>query len=186
MLLLSDSLEKIAWSVVVSIGFAVLFKTPKRALWVVGLLGGIGFGIKTFLLSTILPDQVFFASLAGATAVGFLGVYFAHRVHTPPIVFTIPAVINMIPGMYGYEFSIGLIQMVSHSKDHPLSFETVMDILGYGLKAGFIMLALAFGIIVPLLIANTTTAKDTTDVHQVIREQVIPKVRFIRRRKRDK
>ena len=70
MLLPFDALEKIAWSVLVSIGFAVLFKTPRRALWVVGLLGGIGCGIKTILLHSIMPEQVIFASLAGASAVG--------------------------------------------------------------------------------------------------------------------
>ena len=186
MLLPFDALEKIAWSVLVSIGFAVLFKTPRRALWVVGLLGGIGFGIKVILLHSIMPEQVIFASLAGASAVGVLGIYFAHRVHTPPIVFTIPAVINMIPGIYGYEFIIGLIQIVSHGKENQFNFTYVMEIFSYGLKAGFIMLALAFGIIVPLLISNAKTTKDTPDVHRVIRDQVIPKVKIIRRSRRRK
>lgn len=183
MLLPFDALEKIAWSVLVSIGFAVLFKTPRRALWVVGFLGGVGFAVKTILLRSFMPEQVIFASLAGASSVGVLGLYFAHRVHTPPIVFTIPAVINMIPGIYGYEFSIGLIQIVSHGQANQFDFNYVMQIVSYGLKAGFIMLALAFGIIVPLLISNTSTAKDTTDVHQVIREQVIPKVKTIGRKR---
>ena len=186
MLLPFDALEKIAWSVLVSIGFAVLFKTPRRALWVVGLLGGVGFAIKTILLRGIMPEQVIFASLAGASTVGVFGLYFAHRVHTPPIVFTIPAVINMIPGIYGYEFSIGLIQIVSHGQANQFDFNYVMQIVSYGLKAGFIMLALAFGIIVPLLVSNTSTAKDTTDVHQVIREQVIQKVKTIGRKRREK
>ena len=142
--------------------------------------------IKTILLHSIMPEQVIFASLAGASAVGVLGIYFAHRVHTPPIVFTIPAVINMIPGIYGYEFIIGLIQIVSHGKENQFNFTYVMEIFSYGLKAGFIMLALAFGIIVPLLISNAKTTKDTPDVHRVIRNQVIPKVKIIRRSRRRK
>ena len=52
-------------------------------------------------------------------------------------------------------------------------------ILGLGL-------ALAFGIIVPLLISNAKTTKDTPDVHRVIRNQVIPKVKIIRRSQRRK
>ena len=100
---------RIFWSMWISIGFALLFNTPRRALWITGLLGGVGWGIKFVLLGTIMPEQIVITSFLGACAVGLLAVYFAHRVHTPPIVFTIPAVINMIPGKYGYEFMMKII-----------------------------------------------------------------------------
>lgn len=90
--------ERIFWSMWVSIGFALLFNTPRRALWATALLGAIGWSTKFLLIKTLIPDQVVIASFVGACVVGFLGMYFAHRVHTPPMVFTIPAVINMIPG----------------------------------------------------------------------------------------
>ena len=59
-----------------------------------------------------------------------------------------------------------------------LTFFTLMSLVP--------MLALAFGIIVPLLISNAKTTKDTPDVHRVIRDQVIPKVKIIRRSRRRK
>ena len=56
---------------------------------------GLSDGALSFLLiKTLIPDQVVIASFVGACVVGFLGMYFAHRVHTPPMVFTIPAVMQ--------------------------------------------------------------------------------------------
>ncbi len=100
--------EKVIWAVVVSSGFATLFVTPRRALWATGFLGAIGFSTKYVLLHSVLSGHIVISSFIAATIVGILGMYFAHRVHTPPVVFTIPAVINMIPGKLGYEFMIGI------------------------------------------------------------------------------
>ena len=92
-----------------------------------GVLGGVGWGIKFVLLATLMPEQIVTTSFLGACAVGLLAVYFAHRVHTPPIVFTIPAVINMIPGKYGYEFMMNTIKIVTikthRKKPLPLSMK---------------------------------------------------------------
>ena len=121
--------ERIFWSMWVSVGFALLFNTPRRALWATALLG-------------------------------FLGIYFAHRVHTPPMVFTIPAVINMIPGKSGYEFMMGLIKIVTITHEHDRTLETIFETIKLGLQTGFITLSLAFGVIAPVLLLNTYTIKD--------------------------
>lgn len=165
-------LSKIIWSIFVSIGFASLFGTPKRALWVVGLLGAVGFGIKTILLETILPGQLIFSSLFGATAVGLGGMYFAHRVHTPPIVFTIPAVINMIPGTLGYLFMMGLIQIISFGENADIDSRYVLDVMSNGLKCFFVTLALAIGVAFPVLIFNTYTVKNK-DLHKLIKTKIL-------------
>lgn len=169
------------WAMLVSLGFAALFNTPRRAMWVVALLGAVGFGIKTALTSTVIPGQVMLASLAGASAVGVLGTYFAHRVHTPPIVFTIPAVINMIPGKFGYEFMIGLLHTVTFGTEKSGSFDFFMEVLNNGLKTGFILMALAFGVIFPILIFNTRTAK-----HRDLNKTVKRNLRNIRGNKTKK
>lgn len=161
---------KIFWSLWVSLGFAVLFNTPKRALWAVGLLGAVGYGIKIFLLHYVLHGQIVLCTLIGASAVGLLGVYFAHRVHTPPITFTIPAVINMVPGKYGYLFVIGLLKLVTYDRNST-DFHDVMEILNNGLVAGFSILSLAFGVIISILIFNTSSVKHT-DPHHFINKRL--------------
>ncbi|MFV0565180.1 MAG: threonine/serine exporter family protein [Flavobacteriaceae bacterium] len=171
----------ILWSIPVSIGFAMLFNTPRRALWAVGLLGALGFGIKTLMLGTVLPDQVILASLAGASAVGILGSYFAHRVHTPPIVFTVPAVINMIPGKFGYEFIIGILKIVNDKGSSNIDFDYFMMVLNNGLKTAFILMSLAFGIIFPILIFNTKSVKNK-DIHWIINKKVIRRVKMLKQK----
>jgi len=183
--ILFNMLLKIIFSMIVALGFAVLFNTPRRALWSVAVLGGLGFGLKSFLLRFVLPEQVVLASLAGASLVGMLGVYFAHRVHCPPIVFTIPAIINMIPGKFGYEFIIGLLTIVSAKKPDGITFEFVHSVFTNGLKAGFILMALALGVIFPILFFNTKTVKDK-DLNKVIKEKVVRRVKIINYVKRKK
>lgn len=166
--------EKIFFSVWVSIGFAMLFNTPKRALLIAGLLGGVGFSIRAIIMTAILPHQIVLASFCGACTVGFLGVYFAHRVHTPPTVFTIPAVINVIPGKFGYEFMMGLIKIVTTEKSANISHELIAETLNYGLKTGFITMALSIGVAAPVLLLNTYTVKNK-DLHKYIRKKLLKK-----------
>lgn len=171
---LIEHAEKIFFSVWVSIGFAMLFNTPRRALLISGLLGGIGFGVRAIMMKAIIPDQIVLASFCGACMVGFLGVYFAHRVHTPPAVFTIPAVINMIPGKFGYEFMMGLIKIVTTTKSNDISHELIAETISYGLKTGFITMALSLGVVAPLFFLNTYTVKDK-DLHKYIRKKLLKK-----------
>jgi len=152
--------ERIFWSMWVSVGFSVLFGTPKRSMWVVAVLGVIGFSCRA-LLMTVFTDQIVLATFVGASIVGILGVYFAHKVHTPPIVFTIPAVINMIPGKTGYEFMISLIQIMSMKESEIMQFPELFDMIKKGASTGFILLSLASGVAFPLLIFRTKTAKTT-------------------------
>ena len=58
------------------------------------LYEGVGLGLIT-------------STLSGTVLIGLLGIVLAHRVHTPPIVFTMPACITMIPGMYAYKTMLG-------------------------------------------------------------------------------
>lgn len=164
--------ERIFWSMWVSVGFAMMFSTPKRAMWIVGLLAATGWTIKNLLLIFFFPEQIVLASFIAASIIGFLGMYFAHRVHTPPVVFTIPAVINMVPGKYGYEFMMGIIKMVtSVNSDSTAEIELVLKTLKLGLQTGFITMSLAFGVIAPMLLLNTYSVKGK-DLNQFILKRI--------------
>jgi len=112
--LLLLTLRDIAFAFVVAVGFAILFSTPRRVIYVAGILGGLGHCIRFLLLHNhvhIVP-----ATLAGAVFIGLAGIFCAHRVHAPPVVFTMPACITMIPGLYAYRAMLGCVKMTDLEK----------------------------------------------------------------------
>lgn len=101
-------LRDAAFAFVVAVGFAILFNSPRRVLHVAGILGGLGHSIRFILIQNhvgLIP-----ATLTGAVCIGLLGIFVSHRVHTPPVVFTMPACITMIPGLYAYRAMLGCIK----------------------------------------------------------------------------
>ncbi len=89
--------------------WAILFGTPRRGLWVAGLLGGLGHCVRFVLLQ--LDAGIISATLVASVSVGLLGIYAAHKVHNPPVVFTMPACITMVPGLYAYRSMLGSIKL---------------------------------------------------------------------------
>jgi uncharacterized membrane protein YjjP (DUF1212 family) len=150
--------SKLIFGGVTSLGFAFMFNTPKRALWTVFILGAVGYLIK-FILSKELDMNLILSIFIASSFVGISGVYFAHRTHTPPIIFMIPAVINMIPGLISYEFMMGMIAWISGGKGQKPSVEDVIQTFSYGVSSVFILFALAFGVAFPVVVFKSYTVK---------------------------
>lgn len=149
-------LEKFFWFGIAGTGFAVLFNVPLRTLFPTFIMAAIGGTVKTLLLGQDV--NVILASLFGATLIGFLSIFFAHRKHSPPPIFAIPAVIPMVPGIFAYKMMLGLIKL-SGSMD-PATYQQVLtDTVGYGLKVMFILMSLAAGVGIPLLVTRKESAK---------------------------
>ena len=98
----------------VAVGFGSLFNKPNRVLLIAGLLGGLGHALR-FTLYEGVGLGLITSTLSGTVLIGLLGIVLAHRVHTPPIVFTMPACITMIPGMYAYKTMLGFIRLTDES-----------------------------------------------------------------------
>ena len=90
-------LRDIAFAFVVAVGFAILFNTPRRVLYMAGLLGGLGHCIRFMLLQNDVGPGLRDAGRGGVHR-PYREFVCAHRVHVPPVVFTMPACITMIPG----------------------------------------------------------------------------------------
>ena len=143
---------------ITSLAFALMFNTPRRALWTVFLLGALGYLIK-FLLVTELDINLILSIFAASIFVGISGMYFAHRAHTPPIIFMIPAVINMIPGLLSYEFMMGMIDWISVGNGQKPSVDEIIQTFSYGISTVFILFALAFGVAFPVVVFKSYTVK---------------------------
>lgn len=151
-----ELIEKGFWGGCAAVGFAVLFNVPARALWAVFLLGLTGCVTK-FLL-TSMEVHVVIAAFAGASLVGIFSIRAAHKKHAPPLIFAIPSVIPLVPGIFAYKTMLGIItltQKVSENYNQVLA-ETINN----GTKATFIVMALAVGVAIPNLITRKESAKE--------------------------
>jgi uncharacterized membrane protein YjjB (DUF3815 family) len=150
--------EKGIWFGFAAIGFAVLFNVPARTLVIIWIMAALG-GLTKVLMIYYLGVGPVFGSLCGASVVGILSIPAAHNKHAPPMVFAIPGVIPMVPGVFAYRTMLGLIKLAG---DHVMvnSNEIIADMLNNGLKAMFIIMALAGGVAIPMLITRKESAKE--------------------------
>ncbi|MFR9164874.1 MAG: threonine/serine exporter family protein [Dysgonomonas sp.] len=94
---------------IVAFCWGILFGSPKKVLLLAGLLGGMGHCLRFILLQFDLG--IVSATLAGSVLIGLVGIFAAHKVHNPPVVFTMPACITMIPGMFAYRTMLSGIKL---------------------------------------------------------------------------
>ncbi|MBP1618093.1 MAG: threonine/serine exporter [Bacteroidetes bacterium] len=140
----------IFFSFFVAIGFALLFETPLKALIVAGVLGGLGHGIRYLMLQS--GFDLVLSTLCGTVFIGLAGIFFAHKIHTPPVVFTLPACITMIPGLFAYRTILGCIKIYeagtngdasNHLQETMYNFIVTSSLL-FCLAIGISIAALAF------------------------------------------
>lgn len=149
-------IEKCLWSGVAALGFAVLFNVPQRTLLSIFAIGAAGGLVRVLFLQVGLNAVL--ASLAGATLVGVLSISAAHNKHSPPLVFAIPAVIPMVPGLLAYRMMIGLIKLSGTLP--PEAYSSVLyDTVSNALKVMFILMSLAGGVAIPMLLSRKESAK---------------------------
>ena len=148
-------LERCAWSGLAALGFAILFNVPPRTLFAIFVLGAGGAAVKLGLLRAGVNPVL--ASFLGAATVGTLSIPVAHWWHSPPLVFSIAAVIPMIPGMFAYRTMLGIIQLTGEVGE---AYPTILaDTVNNGVKTLFIVMALAVGVGVPNLVTRQESAK---------------------------
>lgn len=80
--------------------------------------------------------------------IGFIGVYLSQRYLAHPKVFTVAAIIPMIPGVFAYKAMIAVVQ-IHHIGYSEALFQQAVDNF---VKSGFIIGALAFGLALPGLL----------------------------------
>ena len=155
-MILLDILIKSFWSGIAAIGFAVLFNVPRRvifSIWTLGVIGGlIKFSAMNF------ETGIVFASFLGATAIGMISIKMAHLRHSPPLVFSIPSVIPMVPGFFAYKMMLGLIALaqIENTGDY---VQTLIQTVNNGTKMMFILISLGTGVAIPMLLTRKESIK---------------------------
>lgn len=126
-----------------AVGFGMAFNVPVRILGWCALGGAIGRGFRYLLVTAGVPMA--WATLLAAAAVSWLGVWAAQRLRAHPKVFTVAAVIPMVPGVPIFTALLALSQIQRRG----LTDELLNTAVTSGLNASFIVGALAVGLAVP-------------------------------------
>ena len=139
-------LQDLLLAAVPAVGFGMLFNVPTRVLGYCALDGAIGHGLRFLLLRAGVPVEL--ATYVAATTVSFVGVWQAQRLRAHPKVFTVAAVIPMIPGVSLFTTLIALQQI----QQKGFNTELMATAVNSGLRAFFIIAALAVGLAMPGLL----------------------------------
>ncbi|MBK8477276.1 MAG: threonine/serine exporter family protein [Opitutaceae bacterium] len=145
--LLLGLVQQMALAAVPAVGFGMVFNVPVRVLGYCAAGGALGRGLRYLLIEGGgLPIE--WSTLLAAAAVSLLGVTVAQRLRAHPKVFTVAAMIPMIPGVPLFTTLIAIAQI----QQKGLSNELLSTAITQGLKAAFIVAALAVGLAVPGLL----------------------------------
>ena len=144
--LLLGLLSNMLLAAIPAAGFGMSFNVPRRVLLWCAAGGALGRGLRFLLLRTGMPIP--WATLLAAAAVSSLGVYAAQRLRAHPKVFTVAAMIPMIPGVPIYTALIALIEIQRQG----LTNELLSTALSSALLSVFIVAALAIGLALPGLL----------------------------------
>ena len=119
-------------------------------------MGAIGGFIK--FGGMFLGIGIVLASFIGATIIGIISIQMAHMKKSPPLIFSIPGVIPMVPGAFAYRMMLGLIALID-LEDKDTYIQTLIDTVNNGAKMIFILISLAIGVSIPMLISRKESIK---------------------------
>ncbi|ELA8125107.1 threonine/serine exporter family protein [Vibrio parahaemolyticus] len=139
-------LNDMFFAAIPAVGFALVFNVPQRALIYCAVGGAISHGSRYLMMQFGVPIE--WATFFAATLVGMIGVHWSHRFLAHPKVFTVAALIPMVPGVFAYKAMIAMVE-INHLGYSPELIATCMENF---LKAMFIIAGLAVGLAVPGLL----------------------------------
>ncbi|WP_298705810.1 threonine/serine exporter ThrE family protein [uncultured Veillonella sp.] len=130
-----------------AICFSLIFNTPYRLLYLIGIGGAISILVRNVLIVQ-LGFTTIGASFVAAAIIGILALSIYKKVRTAPLVIAIPSVIPMIPGVLLYRFLYGVLTI------NTLTPESFMITLRSGITGALIIICIAIGVSIPHILAR--------------------------------
>lgn len=96
------------YSTIATVGFSVFLNVPKAALIPAGLTGGIGWSIYYCLINATNNDIL--ANFLATILVAWISEVLARKLKYPAILFVIPGIIPLVPGLGMYNTMLYLVQ----------------------------------------------------------------------------
>ncbi len=126
--------QQLLYAFLATIGFAVIFNSPKDTIIKSGIIGTIGWLV--YFLTQKFTGSSILGSFLGASTVGLLGETFAKIFKKPSTTFTIPGIIPLVPGAGIYYTMLKLTE------------KELLKAADFGSQTIFVSVALASGIVV--------------------------------------
>lgn len=142
-------LEDAFWAGVATVGFAILFNVPIRTLWGCTVVAAVAHALRAWLMRRGINIEL--ATLLASALIGFLGEVLARQYRTPTAVYTVAAVIPMIPGTFAFRTMISILQVTVLGGASNASAVLVEAAIN-GLTTGLILAAIGVGIALPGLL----------------------------------
>lgn len=96
------------YSLIATIGFSIFLSAPKKTLLATGFSGAMGWTIY-YLMSTFSVNDIS-SNFSATIIVALLSDIFARKLKQPTIIFVIPGIIPLVPGLGMYNTMLYLVQ----------------------------------------------------------------------------
>lgn len=96
------------YSFIATVGFAIFLNAPKSILISSGLVGGMGWSIFYYLVQ--LTGNDILSNFVAALLVSYISEILARILKQPAIIFIIPGIIPLVPGLGMYNTMLYLVQ----------------------------------------------------------------------------
>lgn len=140
-----------AWSAVAAVGFAVLFSVPRRYLPGCIVAAALGHATRALCVRAGLSLEA--STLIGATIVGAVSMIFSRRMRAPMTLFSLGAIIPLVPGVLAYKTMLGILELLRSATPRP---EQAAEVLVLAARTGLVAFAIAFGVVTPSLFFQKT------------------------------
>ena len=139
------------YSTLATIGFSIYFNVPKSALIPSGLTGGIGWSLYYILINSTNNDIL--SNFLAAIVVAWMSEFLARKLKHPAILFVIPGIIPLVPGLGMYNTMLYLVQ-----SNYELAIAKGANVL-------FVGGAISLGVLVVTSLSRTLNLVSLAKIH---------------------
>lgn len=138
---LLNLLENFFFSFLATVGFSIFFNSPIKSLVPAGTIGGIGWTVYIILFN--FSGNAILANFLAAALISLLSEILARKMKYPAIIFVIPGILPLIPGLGLYNTMLSLVE------------GRYTDAISIGTNALFVSASIAMGVLLITSLVKT-------------------------------